>query len=61
MINDLSDTLNLKSKYGRSANLTRNINGFNEINSLMSLHLKDGNGMSLTQVPPNIVTFIYSN
>jgi len=34
LINDFSDTLNLKSKYGRNAILTININSFNEIKSL---------------------------
>jgi len=43
--------------------LTININSFNEINSLMLavIALKDGNGMSLTPVPPNIVALIYFN
>jgi len=34
LINDLSDTLNLKSKYGRNANPTININSFSDIKSL---------------------------
>ena len=49
LMNDLSDVLSLKSKCGRNATLTIDINSLNEIKtfSFMSLHMKDVKSMEI--------------